>query len=892
MSRFHLPILALAGATLAAQAPNLRPPALLPGTPAISGAADVQHAAAIAAGGGASLFVFEDKRAGDLDLFGVRVDDRGTPIDALPFPIAKDPGDQTKPQAVWNGTDWLVVYSNQVDPGSGYFAYQIAARRVSTQGIVRDAAPIALTIDSTGGGFAVASDGQNWAVLFTGYSAGNSDIACRRIGANGAILDPTPVPIVPATYYVYFNLAADFVGGNYVFTWSDNAGYRARRVTPSLQPVDASPVLLAPVAVAMASSGATLYLTWGRQNAQFVAEVVGQRFAANLQPLDANPTVLATATGNDQPANPDVVFDRSQWIVAWQHFGGQNQRAARVTVAGSVLDPGGVSVPDNSPNYLYGPALGALANGGALLAWHDIRYGANEVFGTPFSASGTAGSERDYSVGAEALSAPRVTAGAQQMLLTFKGQTAAGSRILAQRTDAFGIPLDAEPIEVARATHVNLSAGAAAWNGTSYLVAWSDAASGRVLARRLRSDGSFVDAVPIDVMPGGGADVAAMGDLFLVTGLRAPFNPQYVQSYAARVRGSDGAVLDSPALLLAGVFATRARAVTLGGRWLVATESHVTHDSNQAYVYASFVDSSGVVSPAISVALGNIQDWGSIDVAASDTSALFVWQSGSNWTNTDLFARRMLADGTMPGTQFGLTAGDPGGQSRACTAWTGDEFLVAYQTLQNNVWFYDFEPDVYGVRVSEAGALRDALGFALFAGEDYEQRPDAGSPGFGRALFACARYLDDGYAAFRIDTRQLWPVGVDSYGTGTAGCDGTQRLFAASAAMLGNAGFAVLCDHAPLASLGALLLGSTQDTAGTVYPSLGVRLHIGLAGTLLTLPMQPLGAGLGRTPLPLPDNPSLRNASLFVQSVWPWGGTCPLPPLGLSASAALHVTLQ
>ncbi|MEZ5965850.1 MAG: hypothetical protein R3F56_18590 [Planctomycetota bacterium] len=892
MPRLSLLVSTLVTASVTAQSAHLRPPILLPGTATIAGAADVQQGAALAAGSTSTLMVFEDKRAGDLDLFGVRLDPTGVPLDSVPFPIAKDPGDQTDAQVCFNGTDWLVVYSNQVDPGTGYFAYQVAARRVSAQGVVRDATPIPLFRDDSGIAFSVASDDQNWAVVFTGFSGNNSDAACRRIAANGAILDPVPVVIVPGAVNVYTDIAVTFVGGNYVFTWSDNNGLEGQRFTPNLQPLDPAPVLLGAEAPQMASSGTSLYLTWGRQNAQFVVEVVGQRYGANLQPIDPSPTVLATASGNDQPTNPDVVFDGSQWIVAWQHFGTQNQRAARVTLAGSVLDPGGVSVPDGSPNYLYGPALGALAGGGAVLAWHDIRFRANEVFATPFFANAGVGSERDFSVGAEALSAPRVSGGPQQMLLTFKGQTAATSRVLAQRTDAFGTPLDAEPIPVASASHVDLSAGGAAWNGSLYLIVWSDVTTGRVLARRMRADATFVDAAPIDVMPGFAADVAALGDTFLVTGLRAPTNPQFVSSFAARVRGSDGVVLDSPALVLAGTYATRARAVTLGTRFLVATESHFTHNSNQASVQANFVDVSGVVTPTVTVGTGNIQDWGSIDVAASDASALFVWQSGSNWTNTDLFARRMLLDGSLPAPQLGLTAADPDGQSRACVTWTGDEFVVAYQTLQNNGWFYDLEPDVYAVRVRADGVLRDGNGFALFAGEDYEQRPDAASIGFGRALFACARYVDDGYAAFRIDTRTLWPVGVDTYGIGTAGCDGVQHMFTSGAPTLVNPGFAALCDHVPAATPGVLLLGPTPDVIGTLFPSLGLRVHVGLAGTLITLPMIALGNGLGRAPLPLPGNPTLRNARLYLQSAWPWGTACSLPPLGLSASDGLELVLQ
>lgn len=875
---------------LAAQSPPLLPPILLPGTPTMTPAAEVQQTAAMAVGGSATLLVFEDKRAGDFDLFGVRLDSTGAPIDVVPFPIAKDPGDQTKPKVVWNGRDWLVVYSNQVDPGSGYFAYQVAARRVSPQGVVLDA-PIGLAIDDTGGYIAATTDGNNFVVAWAGFSAGTAGISCKRIGPNGAVLDPVAVAIAPSGGSIYFGLGATFVGGNYVFTWHDS-GLRGRRYTPTLSAVDAVPVAINANNATFASNGSQLYLVWAAQNAQFLTEVRGQRYGADLRPIDASGVLLAQQVNSDIPSDPAVVFDGTQWIVSWLHNGTQDQRAARVTTAGVVLDRGGVTVPDASPNYLYGQALGALPGGGALLAWHDGRGAASDVFGTTFSAAAVPGVERCYTVGGESLANPRTTAGAGQFLVTFTGATSVGSRVLAQRVDAFGTPLDAQPIEVARASHALLSAGGAAWNGNHYLVTWADGSTGRILAKRLRADGTLLDTTAIDVMPGAGADVAALGDTFLVTGVHFPLYPQNIYTFCARVRGSDGAVLDTPARLVGGFYVTRARVVTLGTQWLVVSESHWSHNQSQTSVLANLVDAQGNPNAGVGVAIANIQDRGSIDVASAGDGALVVFPSGSNWTNSEVLAQRLDAQGNVVGPTMTLTGNDAAGQSRPAAEWTGSEYVVAYQTLQNNVWNYDLEPDVYAVRVSAAGALRDSRGFALWNGEDFEQRPDVASLGSGRALFACARYLDAPHGAFRVELREMWPDGLLPYGIGTAGCAGPQRMFGNSAPTVGNSSFALRCTAVPAAP-GLLILGASQDLAGTHYPSLGLRLHLTLSGSdWLTLPMTPDLSGSGITPLPIPGNPALRNANLFVQSIWPWGSTCPLPPLGLSASDGLRVTIR
>ncbi|MBI3818328.1 MAG: hypothetical protein HY286_06515 [Planctomycetes bacterium] len=898
-------LLIFLSAELEGQSPNLSTSQFLPGSPVVGPAVGNQRSPAMSKGSSSTLLVFEDARSGDSDLFGVRLDASGSPLDSVPFPIAADPANQSAPRVAWNGQSWLVVYTSQVDPGSGYWTEKYYARRVSTGGQVLDSVPMLINDVYSGPKyFGLGSDGQNWVALYMSQDASsNLSLRAKRIAPNGTVLDPNGV-LVFAGYGS--DLTANYCGGQFLFTWRDyGPGLHGRRFTPQLQPIDAGAVLLpaGPADVTLTSdlttNGNEYFLAWMRENIYYTSDVVGVRIDASLN-IIGNPMI--TISGSSPSAyhiDPRVVWDGSQWVVAWLTNGSQSALAARVSSTGIVLDPGGVALPDGSPNYLYEPAIGALPGGGALYAWHDIRYAGTslyDVFGIPFNGTGVSGVERCYSVGSEALRSPRVAPGLNQYLVTFRADLSNASRVMAQRVDSFGNPLDEEPIEVAASTHPYMYSGGAAWNGSVYLVVWTDGLLGATYARRMLPDGSWMDLNPIFVFLGGEADVAALGADFLVTGLHAPSNPQFIGSYGARVRGSDGVVLDNPPLSIGQSYATRSRVVVLGGKWLVVTERHFTHNSNQSNVIFHFVTASGVVSSEFIAANSiNIQDWGSIDVASSDSSALIVCQSGSNWTNTDVYARRVLPDGSMPAPLFNITGSVGLGQSKATVAWTGSEYVVGYETLQNNIWGYDLEPDIHGVRISEVGSLVDNSGFALWNDENYEVTVESGSLGNGRALLAASVYVDGAYGSFRISVRGMRPVGLNNYGSGTPGCAGLERMDASGAPNTNNFGFQLMCDRAPANQLGLGIVTDLQDATGSDSFGIGLLMHVGLAGAneIIALDFYSDNLGFGVAAAPIPNDPSLIGKKYFAQAIWLWTpASCVPSNYGLSSSDGLEIQIQ
>lgn len=397
------------------------------------------------------------------------------------------------------------------------------------------------------------------------------------------------------------------------------------------------------------------------------------------------------------------------------------------------------------------------------------------------------------------------------------------------------------------------------WGG----FAWADAQLGRVYGRRLDAAGVWLDVAPFLVQLGHTPDV-----------------------------GSAGAILDPAPRLLGSSFARKVRVVELGGRWLVGTESHNGQLSAQGGITLQFVDLNGTVTSAGAMSVLNIQDWGSFDLASSGTSALVVSQTGSNWTNTEILVQRLLPNGTQTGPMQVLTNSAPNGQSRPDLAWNGREYVIAYQTLQNNVWSYDLEPDVYALRVAENGTPIDTNGFSLWNGEDHEAAPQFEGLGDGRAL-AMAAVFDDALAAMRLQLRVQRPPGLFGFGSGTPGCAGPHGIDGTTAPIAGSSSFAVAVDRGPPNGLGVLALGTAGNATG-FDPGLGVLMHVEVQApaqwVLSTMTVD--ATGRGALTVPLSPQPAFYGFGLFAQGAFLWNGPCAPTPAGFSSSPGLEIRIQ
>ena len=121
-------ILLLAMILPAAAAAVRVPSRWLPGDAAIQPAAREQVAAFVASGGTNVLAVWADGRGNSVggyygetsrDIYGMRFDAQGNPLEPVPFVVTAARASQEMPRAAWNGTNWLVVFETTTEGGTG-----------------------------------------------------------------------------------------------------------------------------------------------------------------------------------------------------------------------------------------------------------------------------------------------------------------------------------------------------------------------------------------------------------------------------------------------------------------------------------------------------------------------------------------------------------------------------------------------------------------------------------------------------------------------------------------------------------------------------------------------------------------------------------------------------
>ena len=289
------------------------------GAPVYGPAQGDQHLSLSAVGfdGTNYLVVWMDSRSGsNWDIYGARVSKSGVVLNPGGIAISTATGDQVLPTVGFDGTNYLVVWT---DSRSG--SYDIYGARVSVGGVVLDPGGIAIsTAASYQGRPAVAFDGTNYFVVWEDYRSGsNWDIYGARVSVAGVVLNPGGIAISTATGDQELPTVG-FDGTNYLVVWTD---YR---------------------------SGSN----W---------DIYGARVSVNGSVLDGSGIAISTATNHQW--NPAVGFDGTNYLVVWDdaRSGSYDIYGARVSRSGTVLDLDGFT------GLTFASAVATSSNGCVTLSW-------------------------------------------------------------------------------------------------------------------------------------------------------------------------------------------------------------------------------------------------------------------------------------------------------------------------------------------------------------------------------------------------------------------------------------------------------------------------------------------------------------------------------------------
>lgn len=822
----------------------------LPGDAAKLPAPDAETSAAIARGGPGYLAVWQDRRAAiqsiinvadsplignQYDVYGMRLDLAGNPLDAQPIVICNLGRNQTKPKVAWNGQNWLVVFTSERP--DWYFFEDIVGVRVSPAGAVLDATPIAIRPEQPtpsnwyGTSPSVGSDGTNWIVVWEDWipASGFPCISGSRVANDGTVLDPT-WPVLHAHNAASFGPRDPQIAsanGELLLAWREAVGsqLRARRLATTLQPLAPTFTVASTTPLYrpnLASDGTQYYL---------LSDLKVFRISSAGTVLDPAGIAIPSAGGAPQvnaAAWNGAAFAVVQNGIPQPTLGNDSDLwLNRVAPNGALVDVNPVMIA-GSPDDEWLPAVAGdsgrtqavyLARGHALEHLEDVR-GVNVSPAAVASVASEVAAGRPRQEYATAIETPFGSA------VVFTSKSSLTTRVLAQRLDAGGHALDAEPVEIAQTSGTHNLSISGACNGTVLCLAWGEP-NAPLFARRYSLDLAPLDAAPVQVfsVAVGAPAVGALGNDFLVTSTQTVSTDQsYVRG--ARVRGSDGALLDASPLAISGNFAFDPKVVALGSRWLVTWTSKVTHDSPSALIRARFVDASGAM-PLPSFLVSTLGFGLDADVAVNGGRALIAWQDNAFATDR-IEARLLNADGSFLAGDF--VVNDAAGDQLAPTVCaSGFDFIATWVDFRATNGIEQPRGDLYAARVTAAGAVLDANGVQLTATATPEDLPDAAASAFSHVVF-------DGLAnspeVARLEVLRLdgfFASAWQDVGLGKPGAHGTPALAGFGPATAATPFRLQLAGAAPSASAWLIAGFARVDlpfAGGTLVPSPAIVLPL------------------------------------------------------------------
>ncbi|UCF80610.1 MAG: hypothetical protein JSV08_08910 [Acidobacteriota bacterium] len=376
---------------------------------AVSTAVDEQWVPSVASNGTDYFIAWSDNRSGtDYDIYGARVAPDGTVLDPAGIAVSTAASDQQYPSAASNGTDYFIAwrdFRNDID------ADIYGGRVRASDGALLDGPPdtggIAASTAANNQEYPSAvSNGTDYFVVWEDWRSGtNRDIYGARVAPDGTVLDSTGIAVTTeANDQRYPSVASN--GTDYFVVWEDwrsgTTDIYGARVAPDGTVLDPAGIAVSTEAngqfsSSVTSNGTDYFVTWEdyRNDGGCLCntDIYGARVAPDGTVLD--PAGIAVSTTVDIQLYPSVASNGADYFVAWEDWrndGGctcnRDTYGARVTSAGTVLDPAGIAVSTEANNQLY-PSV--ASNGtGYFIAWEDSRSGTGmDIYGARVTSAGT-----------------------------------------------------------------------------------------------------------------------------------------------------------------------------------------------------------------------------------------------------------------------------------------------------------------------------------------------------------------------------------------------------------------------------------------------------------------------------------------------------------------------
>ncbi|MCY1023848.1 cadherin-like domain-containing protein [Pyxidicoccus sp. MSG2] len=643
-----------------------------------------------------------------------------------------------EPAVASNGSNHLVAWK---DYRQG--TYQLYGTRVTSAGVVQDVWGLRFTNGTvTPDRPKVASNGTDYLVVWSAPMGGGTHQAqATRVSSSDAQPDIAPFVILPDENTQQLAASVASNGTDYLVAWRNNtaslASLRGTRLSGTGTILDPAGLTLATNTKSlipesdMASNGTDYLVVWDDERDNGVGDIYGTRVTSTGTVQD--PQGIAIATGEKSHRNPAVASNGTDYLVAWTDRRSDAEGdvfAARVTSStGAVEDSSGIAVSATTGQQ----ALPAVASDGTgyLVSWTDTRSVSfdAELHAARVSPIGTVLDPEGLRLSSYSskYDAPALTFNGLDYFIAWSGGSSLrGMRVTlaGEGSDAPGIPL------VTSASRQRTPAVAS--NGTQYLVVWYDNRDNgeNIIAVRVSATGEVLDTsgLAIDLSSAGGGGygpvVASNGTDYLVVwkaqrGAESRFVSTRVTSQG-QVLHPQGRPI-SPASL---PFVISPSIASNGTDYLVAfTASRLTEPGSR--VVGVRISSEGEALDASELRICENPESFPDDpkVASNGTDYLVVWSDSRNST-ADIYGARVTNAGAVvdPAGIAITTAND--NQRNPAVASNGTDYLVVWGDFRRSS-----SSDVYGARVASTGEVLDPESIAISTATRWQQLPSITSLG-------------------------------------------------------------------------------------------------------------------------------------------------------------------
>ncbi|MBM7113169.1 TolB family protein [Archangium primigenium] len=519
-------------------------------------------------------------------------------------------------------------------------------------------------------------------------------------------------------------------GTNYFVVWRDGRhisntlyGVRVNSAGTLLDPVG---IRLSPTSDGMSSptvahDGTNFLVVW--VNNAFTLR--GTRVSGAGTVLD--PTGIAISTTTSLKYAPALAHDGTNFLVVWQDHRNNNADiyGARVDGSGAVLDPSGIPISTAASDQM----APAVAHNGTnfLVVWQDARSGVFDIYGARVNGAGTVLNTNGIliSVAVGAQERPSVAYNGSDFVVVWEDARHGNADIYGARVSATGVVRNPSGIAL------DVSSGPqrrprVARVGTDCVVVWQDFLFYTISGARLSNTGTVLNSSTLNL----GTFFSFMNDVALAsdgTNLLAVWSSYGIANgtdiMATRVTGL-GVPLDTPALPLSKAANTQEAPVLAhdGTNFLVVWQDDRHTGSD---IYATRVSETGTVLDPSGLRLSTVSNaYAMFPAVANDgTNFLVVWQEYYGGTSQGIRGARVSATGSVVDTTPIDLASQDANLTYPAVAHDGANFLVVWEDGRNG------QDNIYGTRVSGAGAVLDTSGIALSTATGLKRRPQVAHNG-------------------------------------------------------------------------------------------------------------------------------------------------------------------